>query len=82
MEDACLASQNILLAAHSLGLGSCIIGFVVEAVKRDKQIRNLLQIPDDETVHVVIALGYPAEKYQNTACRKKVVPRYPLHTKD
>ncbi len=25
-EDALLASQNILLAAHSMGLGSCLIG--------------------------------------------------------
>lgn len=78
MEDALLASQNILLAAHSLGLGSCMIGFAVEAIKRDKQIRKLLQIPDDESVYAVIALGYPAERYQRTGLRKKTAPRYPL----
>jgi nitroreductase/NAD-dependent dihydropyrimidine dehydrogenase PreA subunit len=79
MEDSLLASQNILLAAHSLGLGSCMIGFAVEAIKRDKQIRKILQIPDDEAVYTVIALGYPAEKYRKTALRKKIVPRYPLN---
>jgi len=78
MEDALLASQNILLAAHSLGLGSCMIGFAVEAIKRDKPIRKMLQIPEDESIYAVIALGYPAEKYQKTALRKKIVPRYPL----
>jgi nitroreductase/NAD-dependent dihydropyrimidine dehydrogenase PreA subunit len=78
MEDGLLASQNILLAAHSLGLGSCMIGFAVEAIKRDKQIRQMLEIPDDESVYAVIALGYPAEKYQKTAHRKKIIPRYPL----
>jgi len=77
MEDGLLASQNILLAAHSLGLGSCMIGFAVEAIKRDKQIRKILQIPDDESVYAVIGLGYPAEKYQKTALRKKILPRYP-----
>jgi nitroreductase len=77
-EDALLASQNILLAAHCLGLGSCMIGFAVEAVKRDKEIRRMLQIDDDESVYAVIALGYPAEKYAKTALRKKVVPRYPF----
>jgi nitroreductase/NAD-dependent dihydropyrimidine dehydrogenase PreA subunit len=83
MEDALLASQNILLAAHCLGLGSCMIGFAVEAIKRDKQIRQKLEIPDDESVYSVIALGYPAEKYQKTAHRKKIVPRYPsLKNKD
>jgi nitroreductase/NAD-dependent dihydropyrimidine dehydrogenase PreA subunit len=78
MEDALLASQNILLAAHCLGLGSCMIGFAVEPIKRDKQIRKILQIPDDESVYAVIALGYPAEKYVKTAHRKKIAPRYPL----
>ena len=78
MEDSLLASQNILLAAHSLGLGSCMIGFAVEAIKKDRRIRKVLQIPDDESVYAVIALGYPAEKYHRTALRKKITPRYPL----
>lgn len=80
MEDALLATQNILLAAHSLGLGSCLIGFAVEAIKRDRRIRRILQIPDDESVYAVIALGYPAEQYRHPGLRKRVVPRYPLKT--
>jgi nitroreductase len=28
-EDSLLATQNILLAAHSMGLGSCLIGYAV-----------------------------------------------------
>lgn len=78
LEDALLASQNILLGAHSLGLGSCMIGFAVAAIKRDKKIRRMLQIRNDESVYGVIALGYPAEKYQKTALRKKIIPRYPF----
>ena len=77
-EDALLASQNIMLAAHSLGIGTCMIGFAVEAIKRDRRIRDKLLIPDDEAVFAVIALGYPAEKYRRTILRKKVMPRYPL----
>jgi nitroreductase/NAD-dependent dihydropyrimidine dehydrogenase PreA subunit len=77
MEDSLLASQNILLAAHSLGLGSCMIGFAVEAINRDKEIRQMLEIPQDESVHAVIALGYPAEKYHSAAHRKKIIPRVP-----
>ena len=77
MEDGLLASQNIMLAAHSLGLGSCMIGFAVEAIKRDKSIRKVLEIPDDESIFAVIALGYPAEKYAKGAHRKKIIPRYP-----
>lgn len=78
MEDALLASQNILLAAHCLGLGSCLIGFAVEAIKRDRRIREMLQIPAEESVYAVIALGYPDEKYARTGLRKKTVIRRPL----
>ena len=76
-EDALLASQNVLLAAHSMGLGSCMIGFAVEAINREQKIKQLLGIPQAETVYSVIALGYPAEKYQRPALRKKIMPRYP-----
>ena len=77
LEDGLLASQNIMLAAHSLGLGSCMIGFAVEAIKRDKNIKKVLEIPDDESIFAVIALGYPAEQYEKAAHRKKIMPRYP-----
>ena len=77
MEDGILASQNIMLAAHSLGLGTCMIGFAVEAIKRDKNIRKLLEVPDDESIFAVIVLGYPAEQYEKAVYRKKIMPRYP-----
>lgn len=75
-EDALLATQNILLGAHSMGLGSCLIGFVVEAVRHDPALRKLLEIPADEEIYSVIALGYPAEHYRKTAGRKEVMPRF------
>ncbi len=74
-EDALLASQNILLAAHSMGLGSCLIGMAVEPMKRDPKIQNAIGVPNDEKVYSVIGLGYPDEVYQLTAGRKKAVMR-------
>ncbi|MFA6056200.1 MAG: nitroreductase family protein [Thermodesulfovibrionales bacterium] len=75
-EDALLATQNILLAAHSMGLGSCLIGFAVTAMKKDPSIQRSVGIPAEEEIHAVIALGYPDEVYQRIAGRKKVTPRY------
>ena len=74
-EDAMLASQNILLAAHSMGLGSCLIGMAVEAMKNDRKIQTAIDIPQDEAVYSIIALGYSAEHYQRPAGRKKPVLR-------
>ncbi len=75
-EDALLATQNILLAAHSMGLSSCLIGFAVAAMKKDPSIQRHLGIPPEEAVHAVIALGYSEEVYQQTAGRKRPVQRY------
>jgi len=75
-EDALLATGNILLAAHTLGLGSCLIGFAVAAMAKAPKIQQALGIPDDESIHAVIALGYPAEPYQRLTGRKPVSPRY------
>lgn len=75
-EDALLATQNILLAAHGMGLGSCLIGFAVIPLVRDIRTKRVLGIPDAEQVHAVIALGYPDERYVKVAGRKRVVKRF------
>ena len=75
-EDAILATQNILLGAHSMGLGSCLIGFAVSAIKRDPKIKLAVGIPAEETIYAVIALGWPDEKYFGLAGRKPAVIRY------
>ncbi len=74
-DDALLASQNILLAAHSLGLGSCMIGFAVHAINNYPALKQYLQILKDETIYSCIALGFPKEKYQRFTERKAPVIR-------
>jgi nitroreductase/Pyruvate/2-oxoacid:ferredoxin oxidoreductase delta subunit len=74
-EDALLATQNILLGAHALGLGTCLIGFAVSALQKDARIKDVLKIPREESVHAVIAVGHPAVTYQRLAGRRKTVSR-------
>ncbi|MCG8567933.1 MAG: nitroreductase family protein [Desulfobacterales bacterium] len=76
MEDAMLATENIILAAHTMGLGSCLIGFAVEAMKADASIPRKWNIPKSETIYSVIALGYPDETYQTVTGRKAPLIRF------
>ncbi|MFA6076054.1 MAG: nitroreductase family protein [Negativicutes bacterium] len=50
------AIQNILLAAHSIGLGTCWIG---EILKNQDKVNELLVIPQGLKLMAVITLGYP-----------------------
>lgn len=74
-EDALLATQNILLAAHVMGLGSCLIGFVVEAMRRSPDMKRVMKIDEGEEIYSVIALGYPDVIYYRPAARKPVTVR-------
>ena len=49
-------AQNVMLAAHALGLGTCAIG----GFNRDAAI-DILNIPDDVWPMILITLGYPDE---------------------
>ncbi len=77
-EDCLLASGQILMAAHAMGLGTCLIGFAVSALQNDRAAAGRLGIGAGERVRAVIALGHPAETYQRVVQRKPpTVRRYP-----
>lgn len=60
-QDCSAATENILLAATALGLGSVWIG-VHPVTMFVRQIREILNIPTDVTPLNLIGLGYPAEQ--------------------
>lgn len=55
--DAAIAMQNMVIAAWTLGIGSCWIGDFNE-----KKVKELLKIPDKWKVVALVTLGYPAEQ--------------------
>lgn len=62
IEDASAATQNMALAAHSLGLGSCWIGiFRLEGEKgtSEEKIKNILEIPKTHRVIALLPIGIP-----------------------
>jgi nitroreductase len=58
--DCAAATQNILLAAHSMGLGAVWLG-VYPREERQKGIRELFKLPDQVHPFALISIGYPAE---------------------
>ncbi|MGW9128518.1 nitroreductase family protein [Paenibacillus chitinolyticus] len=69
IKSSCLAAQNLMLAAHARGLATCpMTGPVLLAQHR---LRELLPIPEEAQVNMVIALGHPQERPGKLA-RKEV----------
>jgi nitroreductase len=60
IQDCSAASQNVLLAAHALGLGACWIG-LHPVEERESAVRRLLNVPEDLIPFSLISLGAPAE---------------------
>lgn len=57
IQDATIAVQNMLLMAHSIGLGSCWVGAFNE-----EQVKEILKIPEGIKPIAIVPIGYPAEK--------------------
>ena len=55
--DATIAMENMVIAAWTLGVGSCWIGACNE-----EKVKELLKIPDKWKVVALITFGYPAEQ--------------------
>jgi nitroreductase len=65
VEDTCAATQNLLLAVTTLGLGGVWIS-VYPNKKRMKCVSQVLDIPDDMEVLCLVAVGHPAEEEHAT----------------
>src|SRR5690606_2272005 len=61
VQDCSAATQNLLLAAHDLGLGAVWTGLHPDA-KRQQAFRDLLGLPPEIMPLVLVPIGYPAEQ--------------------
>jgi len=71
IQDTAAATQNILLAACALGLGTCWVGAF-----REEMVRRSLNTPTDVRPVAMIPVGYPAE---SPAIRKRRTPDEVVH---
>ncbi|MCW4055293.1 MAG: nitroreductase family protein, partial [Candidatus Bathyarchaeota archaeon] len=55
--ETSIALQNMVIAAWALGVGTCWIGDF-----QQREVKELMSIPDDWTVVALVSFGYPAAK--------------------
>ncbi len=60
--DALIAAQNCVVAAQSLGVGSCYIGDITENFERH---RELLSLPSHVVPACMVVFGYPTQQQLN-----------------
>jgi nitroreductase len=59
--DVAMATQNMQLMAHSLGLGTCVVVAPVCDIVDDHKTMKLLKVPHGYKVALPLAVGYPDE---------------------
>jgi nitroreductase len=59
--DCWLASENLMLAACAMGLGTCVIGSALVALNKP-ETKVLLNIPDNFSAIAPILVGYPDDE--------------------
>jgi len=72
--DCWLAAENLMLAAHAMGLGSCVIGSAVTAL--NEELKEKLGIAAEITIHAPIIVGFPREEAPLSPRKPPLLLRY------
>ncbi len=75
MDDAIIAAQTAVLAAESIGIGTCYIGDVMENYETH---RELLQLPDYVFPAAMLTLGYYPDGH-NPRFQERFAQEYIVH---
>ena len=54
--DAAIVTDEMMLQAHALGLGTCWVGWF-----DPQKVKEVFNLPENETVYNLLPLGYPAD---------------------
>jgi len=55
--DTVIATDHLILAARNEGLATCWVGAI-----HDRQVKKIVNVPDDVDVVMVVPIGYPASR--------------------
>ncbi len=60
--DCAIATENLMLEADSLGLGSVMLG-IAPLKDRMQAVDAVLGLPENRTAFAIVAVGYPLEEH-------------------
>jgi len=70
LADPYIAATYAMLAAESLGLGSCMLGFTGYAMKYSKRLKRKYKLPNKMQPGICVIFGYPAFNYHKALRRR------------
>lgn len=76
ISDATIAAQNAVVAAESLGIGSCYIGDVMENCEKQ---RELLNLPPYVFPAAMVVFGYPTQQQKERKKPERAAREYIVH---
>ena len=76
VSDANIAAQNAVIAAESLGIGSCYIGDIMENCEG---LREVLSLPDYVFPAAMLVFGYPTDGCKNQRQLPRIDANYTVH---
>jgi nitroreductase/NAD-dependent dihydropyrimidine dehydrogenase PreA subunit len=74
--DPVIAATYAMIAAESLGVGTCMLGFPAPLLKRSKKLLAKYAIPPKAAIGIMVIFGYPAVRFQRTIRRRFAEVRY------
>ena len=76
VSDANIAAQNAVVAAHSLGIGSCYIGDIMENIEAH---REALALPSWVFPAAMLVFGFPTQQQQERTKPQRVPMEHIVH---
>jgi nitroreductase len=68
------AVQNLMLAAHALGLGTCLTVHGSTSTRGEPEVKKILGIPENVKIACLVYLGYPAVRLGHP--KRKLVEKF------
>ncbi|MFH1740375.1 MAG: nitroreductase family protein [bacterium] len=75
-DDCVIAAHTVVLAATTMGLGTCYIGLFVFAAATYATLMEELSLPQGNKVYSTLILGYPKFEYLRTTDRNTMKVRW------